>query len=78
MLNIRNKNQLDYFYIGDDEKEEKQSPMKFKLQKINNRVQELSKGKKLHSAEIEDKPYYDPFNFTKLLANQEDIFLDDP
>lgn len=42
--------------------------MKYKLQKINRRVLELSKNlQKQSSTEAEDKPFYNTFNFTKLL-----------
>jgi hypothetical protein len=45
--------------------------MKYKLQKINNEITELSarNPKKQRSlSDPEDKPYYDSFNFTKMLS----------
>jgi hypothetical protein len=45
--------------------------MKYKLQKINNKIAELSaqSPKKQNSMiDPEDRPYYDSFNFTKMMS----------
>ena len=43
VLTLKNKNNLDYFYI--DDKYEKSTPKKFKIQKINSQVTEQKKKK---------------------------------
>ena len=65
-INFENKNNMDYFYYEGDQ--EKESPRKVKLSKVNNKIQ---------SKDIEEKKanvpaFYTSFNFHKLVSKNKE------
>lgn len=79
-VNLENRHNLDYFYYEDNKS--KESPRKYKLEKINNKFNDTKPApmftKTLHenskpSQPFENdtiKPYYTTFNFHKLVKTE--------
>ena len=62
LVHLENQNNMDYFYIEEDEKKIESSVNKFKINKVNNVIspEKPQKNVAKHPA------FYNTFNFTKL------------
>jgi hypothetical protein len=63
-IQLQNKTHLDYFYLEDGK--QKESPRKFKLDKINERMSP----KKANDEDMHAPAFYTSFNFNKLFSSR--------